>query len=317
VFGMSTLFFSYSHKDEALRDELEVHLAMLKRDGLIDAWHDRRILAGDVLDPAIDSKLDSADIILLLCSPEFLNSKYCYDVEMQRAMERHERGEGRVIVVILRPCEWQRSPFAKLVVTPTDGKPISKWPDRDDAFQDVVRQIRAALPSESVATPAFFPARHPTRTTDLPRSSNLRLRKEFTEAGQDRFLDEAFEYIARFFEGSLAELERRNEGIETRFRRIDAQAFGAVIYRNGKTVARCGIRHGGGRSFGKGITFSQDDSALTNSMNESLHIDVGEQALSLKGMDMFNVGRGARDSRLTPEGAAEYYWSRLIEPLQQ
>jgi len=154
---MTTLFFSYSHKDESLSDELELHLVMLKREGLIEAWHDRRILAGDVLDRSIDAKLESADVILLLISPDFLHSKYCYDVEVKRAMERHECGECRVIAVILRPCDWKSTPFAKLLLTPKDGKPITKWPDRDEAFLDVVQHIPGCTPhiGETLSTRIF------------------------------------------------------------------------------------------------------------------------------------------------------------------
>src|SRR5205814_513347 len=100
---MATLFFSYSHKDEDLRDQLEVHLAMLKHDGIIESWHDRKIPAGDELDTSIDAKLDEADVILLLVSPDFLASRYCYEREMARAMQRHAEGSARVIPVILRP----------------------------------------------------------------------------------------------------------------------------------------------------------------------------------------------------------------------
>ena len=71
---MHRIFFSYSHKDEALRDQLEVHLAMLKRQGLIESWHDRRIDAGDVLDESISAHLEEAEIILLLVSSDFLAS---------------------------------------------------------------------------------------------------------------------------------------------------------------------------------------------------------------------------------------------------
>src|SRR5437762_917707 len=101
---MAILFFSYSHKDEGLRDQLEIHLAMLKRQGFIETWHDRRISAGEILDHAVSENLESADIILLLVSPDFLASDYCYDREMMRAMERHEAGLSAVIPVILRPC---------------------------------------------------------------------------------------------------------------------------------------------------------------------------------------------------------------------
>jgi hypothetical protein len=93
---VSSLFFSYSHKDEALRDRLEVHLAVLKREGAISTWHDRRITAGDALGQRIDEHLECADIILLLVSPDFLASDYCHDVEMQRALARHVEGSARV-----------------------------------------------------------------------------------------------------------------------------------------------------------------------------------------------------------------------------
>src|SRR4051795_7874378 len=98
---MSTLFFSYSHEDEDLRDELEKHLATLQRQGLISSWHDRRITVGTDIGEAIDGHLDAADIILLLVSPDFIASDYCYEREMQRALQRHNNGAARVIPVIL------------------------------------------------------------------------------------------------------------------------------------------------------------------------------------------------------------------------
>src|SRR6218665_3352349 len=138
---MASVFFSYSHKDEGLRDQLETHLALLKNQGLIDAWYDRRIIAGDEVDDAIFSKLETADIILLLVSADFLSSPYCYSREMMRAMERHEAGEARVIPVILRHCVWTGAPFGKLMAAPRDGKPVTAWPDRDEALADVARQV--------------------------------------------------------------------------------------------------------------------------------------------------------------------------------
>ncbi len=142
---MASVFFSYSHKDEDLRNELEVHLSGLKRQGVISTWHDRRITAGTELGSAIDVNLSAADVILLLVSPDFINSDYCYEKEMDRAMERHKSGVARVIPVILRPCDWHGLPFGKLLATPTDAKPITKWPDRDEAFLNVVQAIKAAL----------------------------------------------------------------------------------------------------------------------------------------------------------------------------
>jgi hypothetical protein len=139
------LFYSYSHKDEGFRDQLNTHLAVLQRDGVIKPWHDRKISAGQEWAGQIDAHLNDADIILLLISPDFMASEYCHDVEMKRAMERHEKQEARVIPVILRHVDnWHNAPFAKLQAVPKDGKPIKAWLDQDEAFVDVTRQIRFA-----------------------------------------------------------------------------------------------------------------------------------------------------------------------------
>jgi hypothetical protein len=140
--GGLTLFYCYSHKDELFRDQLEVHLTQLKRDGLIVQWHDRKIFAGDEWKGAIDHNLEKADIILLVVSPDFIASDYCWNVEMKRALERHDKKEARVIPVIVRSCDWHSAPFGKLQALPKDGKPIKTWTDKDSAWSDVARGIR-------------------------------------------------------------------------------------------------------------------------------------------------------------------------------
>ncbi|QIL19798.1 toll/interleukin-1 receptor domain-containing protein [Thermomonas sp. HDW16] len=314
---MSSLFFSYSHKDEALRDRLEVHLASLKRSGAIATWHDRRITAGDSFSQRIDEHLERADIILLLISPDFLASDYCHDIEMQRALQRHAEGSARVIPVILKPCDWQHSPFSSLLAAPTDGKPITRWPDEDEAFLDVVRQIRAALPAPgSVAFDQGLPAAtHAVVQPPIagPRSSNLRLRKQFSDADRDQFIEDAFEFMGRFFENLLAELCERNASIEGRFKRIDANHFSAVIYESGKARSQCTIRLGG--PFGKGISYSSDVGGSGNSWNEMLSVECDDQHQFLRCMGMSMMGNH-RDQQLSHEGAAEYFWSMLIAPLQ-
>src|ERR1017187_8236343 len=110
----------------------------MKRQKVIEAWHDRKIIAGSVIDDAIDKQLNASDVILLLISPDFIASDYCYDKEVLRALKRHSEGTARVIPVILRPCDWHGLPFGKLLATPTDGRPITMWPNIDQAFLDVV-----------------------------------------------------------------------------------------------------------------------------------------------------------------------------------
>jgi tetratricopeptide (TPR) repeat protein len=151
------VFYSYSHVDEALRNELEKHLKSLQRQGLITQWHDRRIDAGTEWASAIDIHLDIASVILLLISSDFIASDYCYDVEMQRAMERHEAGEATVIPIILRPADWQGTPFAKLQALPTNAKPITSWQNRDEAFLDVAKGIRAVIAQRAARTEGRAP----------------------------------------------------------------------------------------------------------------------------------------------------------------
>ncbi|MEM9155204.1 MAG: COR domain-containing protein, partial [Cyanobacteria bacterium P01_F01_bin.33] len=141
------LFYSYSHKDEALRDQLETHLKLLEREKYIEPWHDRRITAGEEWKDEIDFNLESADIILLLISADFIASDYCYDKELSLAMERQKANEARVIPIILRKTEgWSKlAPFGKLQALPKDGTPITLWEDRDSAWADVAGGIRKAI----------------------------------------------------------------------------------------------------------------------------------------------------------------------------
>jgi hypothetical protein len=135
------IFYCYARKDKELRDELETHLEFLRRSGQITAWYDREIQPGTEWKREIDAHLDSADIVLLLISPNFMRSDYCYGVEMHRALERQRAGEARVIPIILRPVAWERTPLSELQALPTDGKPVTSWRSRDEAFRDVAKGI--------------------------------------------------------------------------------------------------------------------------------------------------------------------------------
>jgi internalin A len=137
-----TVFFSYSHRDETLRDELETHLKLLQRQGVLSAWHDRKLPAGAEWAAEIDDYLERADIILLLVSADFLASDYCWDRELRRAMQRHDASEAVVVPIILRASDWQTAPFGRLQALPTDGRPVVSWSDRDAAWTDVAKGIR-------------------------------------------------------------------------------------------------------------------------------------------------------------------------------
>ncbi len=139
------VFYSYAGEDELLRAELEKHLSLLQRQGLIAAWHNRLVPAGTDWTETIDTHLERASVILLLVSADFLASNYCYGIEMQRALERHEAKLAHVIPILLRPVDWKLAPFAHLQALPTNAKAITVWPNQDEAFTDVAASLRRAI----------------------------------------------------------------------------------------------------------------------------------------------------------------------------
>lgn len=325
---MTSLVFSYAHADEALRNELEKHLSPLKRMGRISTWHDRRIVPGEEFAGQIDQHFAQADIILLLISSDFIASDYCYQIEMTNALQRHERGDAVVIPVILRTCAWHQLPFGKLLAATVDGKPIVQFPSYDEGFVQVVEAVSRALDklAKSHTSPPQ-PIRQPGRTrpvdasfsigrSSAPRSSNLAIPKSFTDLDRDRTGREGFDYLARFFENSLAELKTRNEGLEVDFHRRDADSFACTVYQHGHTVCHCGIwRNARGTGLGD-ICYSQSGISQ-NSCNDSMSITDNGQLIGFRSlMGGFPMG-SHRDQLLTEEGMAEHFWESFIRPLQQ
>jgi tetratricopeptide (TPR) repeat protein len=142
--GPLNVFISFAHEDDELCGRLLKHLSQLQREG-VQGWYDRRLTIGTEWEGEIDEHLNSADIILLLITPDFLASKYCYDVEMKRAVERHDQDQARVVPVILRPCDWKASPFGKFSALPKDGKPVVDWQTPDHGFLNVVEGLRRVV----------------------------------------------------------------------------------------------------------------------------------------------------------------------------
>jgi TIR domain len=313
---MVSLFFSYSHTDEEYRNRLEKHLAPLKREGLISGWHDRKIHAGGHLHDEISQHVEHDQVILLLVSADFLASDYCQDREMATALERHKRKEAIIIPIIVHPCDWKNTPLGELRVTPRDGKPISKHPHHDDAYLEIVTDIREAIPKVD---------HQPQRTQSIPitptpsvsqrtpiRSSNLRIRQDFTDHDKDVFLDSTFEFISNYFESSLVELQSRNPGTEIRFKR-GVREFTAALYRKGSKQSACKVWLSNSSHFSEGIAFSSNEAGT--GYNEMLSVTEDGQSLGLKPqMGGYMI---LRDNYLTQEGGGEHLWSMFIQPLQR
>jgi hypothetical protein len=295
---------------------------MLKRQGIIHVWHDRRIVAGKDIHREISENLKAAAVVLLLVSPDFLASDYCYDRELARAMERHREGSARVIPVILRVCDWHGAPFGDLKAVPRDGQPITKFADRDEGFNEVAKAIRDVAAEFDGTAEATEATKQPTGSgnaqpipASVVRSGGLRLKKTFSDFEKDRFIEDAFESIANHFKESLSGVKAANPGVETNFRRIDTNHFSVKVYVQGKERARCQIWFGGRTSLTSGILYSTSDLG-DNSYNESLSVTDDGYALFLKPMGLaFHSSAGKE--QMTPEEASEYYWSIFVEPLQR
>lgn len=176
-----SIFYSYSHKDEDLREELETHLAALKRSGLIREWHDRKIIAGQDWDKEISRHLESAQLVLFLISADFISSSYISDVEVRRALERQSAGDTVVVPVILRPVMWGVIPeFSRLQALPEGARPVTEWPSHDLAFVSVCEGILAVVFSKVSAAP---PKPRITRTdSSLGRRGAPRVRRRVLDA---------------------------------------------------------------------------------------------------------------------------------------
>src|SRR5260370_29721089 len=140
-----SVFVSYAHEDDALRQKLHKHLSELTQEDFIVIWYDREIPPGADWQHEIDVHLNEAHIILLLVSSDFLASQYCHGIEVKRALERNDAGEARVIPIILRHVLWKRTPIGKLQTLPRDGKPVKSWQDEDEALLNVAEGIERAV----------------------------------------------------------------------------------------------------------------------------------------------------------------------------
>lgn len=323
---MTTLVFSYSHVDEALRNELEKHLSPLKRMGKIITWHDRRIVPGQEFERQIDHYFSQADIILLLISSDFIASDYCYQIEMTNALERHKRGEAVVIPVILRECAWHQLPFGSIMAATIDGKPITKFASHDEGYVQVfdavsraIASMEAKKPQQNVNVPypnsgnAVYQA---TETVFTPRSSNLSLPKTFTDLDKDRARREGFEYVARYFENSLDELKKRHAGLDVDFHRLDANSFTCAVYINGSKLGQCGIWRGNQHHGMGDICYSQE-SAVRNSYNECLTLIDNGQTLGFRALMGGFSGGTSREALLTNEGMSEHLWGMFFGVIKQ
>ncbi len=142
--GKARVFVSYAHSDERLLDGFRKHLATLERLEMAEVWHDRQIPAGGEWESTIDDRLARAEIILLLISPAFIASDYCYKRELPAALKQRDEAGVTLIPIVVEPCVWDGLPFDKLQM-PRQGKPVTESRNRNTAWMEVTRALRKAI----------------------------------------------------------------------------------------------------------------------------------------------------------------------------
>ena len=337
------VFLSYSHADEDYLVQLVKHLHLLRRQGLIKPWYDRQIEAGANVHAEIESKLNSAQVFLLLVSPDFVFSDYCYEREMERALERHREGSATVIPAILRPCDWRTAPFGDLLAVPRDGQSVTEHENRDRAYLEIVHAVRKAAEktlSTSRTTSTIDPSDNTFRTLGLRPSAvpsdqqssslehsagdvysaDLTIRKKFTDWQKQEFANEAFEIIAQYFERSLNQLQNEHAGaVKSTFRKIDATSFEATAYVHERERSRCGVWVGCDTTLSRNSTLGYNSGGVGNrsSFNEMLQIEDDGYRLYLKPMMAFSwLYGGEAKHELAPNEAAQHLWRIFMQPLQ-
>lgn len=304
-------FISYSHKDADALDRLHTHLAMLRREGAVEAWFDREILAGGKLDAEITAQLEGCKLFLLLVSPDFLASDYCVEREMQRALERHAAGDARVVPIIIEPCDWAASPLRQLKALPRDGKPISEWTNENNAYLDVVNEIRRILRTEDQPDTKDASAGVAAATEAGGAARRYRVKRDFDEIDRSDFRTAAFRSLRTYFEQAIAEIDSIDD-LRGRFVPLTETSFSCTLVNKARDrgVAHITV-HCRGTSHGfSDIFYSFSENAPDNTANGGFSIKADEYELFLAPM-MFGYGR--EDERLTPEGAAEALWAEFLQ----
>ncbi|NUO01795.1 MAG: toll/interleukin-1 receptor domain-containing protein [Saprospiraceae bacterium] len=136
------IFISYTQADEAYLQDLKKQLFPIQRQGIVQTWDVSRLMPGEEGGVSTRRELQTAEIVLLLVSPDFMANEEVWNEEMKSAMARHEKDKTVVIPIIIRPILWQEAPFAKFKALPANGLPVSSWNNTDEAWLEVAEKIK-------------------------------------------------------------------------------------------------------------------------------------------------------------------------------
>lgn len=297
------LFISYSHADEALLLRLHKHLAQLQRDGSVEGWYDRDIRAGERFDAEIGRELAEADVFLACVSPDYIASNYCFEKELQTALEREARGELAIVPVVFEPCEWRETELRQFKAVPRDGKAVTEHTNQNVALLDVVTELRKLV--SSVHAPIETKSAAPAPATS--QSHRYRVKRDHDELHKRDFVEAAFTEIYKFFEASVQEVSIIPE-IEARLSPLASDHFSCTIINRGlkRGFETLHVRLGG--SWGAiDILYGERNSSGTS--NGGFGVEADEYQLYLRPV-MFRMF--GEEKRVSPREAAQMLWDDLL-----
>lgn len=145
-----SVFYSYSHKDAPMQIKLHAELQRLGRSRKFEIrqWYDGCIRPGAEFEPEIAEQLKRSDIVLLLLTPAFIDSEYCYENELELALQQHREGNVRVIPVLLKEVAWRDRKFSPFQAIPQDkskARPVEKWRPQSAGFVAIRKQLASEI----------------------------------------------------------------------------------------------------------------------------------------------------------------------------
>ena len=305
-------FISYSHQDSEMLTLLHKHLAQLQRDQVISTWTDRDIMPGGALDQNISSALKDSSIFIALLSPDYIASRYCYEKEFENALAMQTQGMV-IIPIIVEPCDWLSTPFKAFKALPTDGKPVSTWENKNNAFLDIVQNIR-----KLVEIPNAGRAKLHASETPSPVGRNYRVQKDFDSIEKieftERSLHEIKDYLSRYIEEII-----QLDNIKSRTLVNDNNTFESVLVNRNKIATESHLKISIAEEYSSSMFSRSNEKQISYSINGNKMRDLGKTfTLSNDEYHLFWMSNiysqgSKRAKELTSKEIAEFIWTEWLE----
>ena len=301
------VFISYCHYDKHHFHRLKVHLATLKRENLINDWSDVDIHAGQAINHEIKQQLDSAELFLMLVSPDFLNSSPCIDSELKHALKRQKSGTAVMVPIIIEPCDWQSMSVLKNIkALPHDALPVSEWSNPNKAWFDVVTELKKIIQN--------WKNNRGVTANNQPKDSsnepNIRIKRDFDDIDKSRFLNLSFAQIAGHFESKIRQYHKL-ENLKGEFRVFDQNAFSCTLlnkdYQDGNAYIT--VRSGGSDHTIGDIYYAFKKNAPENTADGMFYIESDGFELFLETTTHSEINT---NTKMTAKEIAEQLWTIFV-----